>query len=91
MYFPNAFSKNSLQSIADHFAARDRIEINEEDALHFACNAIVIGNTLILNHAGSALIKRLQSLGYRAILQPVDEFLKAGGGTKCLALSLSSN
>ena len=91
MYFPNAFSKDSLQSIADHFATQDRIEINEEDALHFACNAIVIGNTLILNHAGSALIKRLQSLGYRAILQPVDEFLKAGGGTKCLALSLSSN
>ena len=91
MYYPNAFSVDSLQSIKENIPAENRIEINEEDAIHFACNAITIENTLILNHASPTLIDRLQSLGYRVILKPVGEFLKAGGGNKCLALSLTSN
>ena len=91
MYYPGAFSEESLQSIEEYFPARDRIEIDEEDAIHFACNAIAIENSLILNHASPALVIRLQALGYRVILNPVDEFLKAGGGNKCLALSLTSN
>ena len=88
MYFPKAFSKESRQTIEAHFAPKDRIEINEEDGLYFACNAVVIENNLILNHASPTLITRLASLGYQAILTPVDEFLKAGGGTKCLVLCL---
>ena len=91
MYYPGAFSEDSLQSIEEYFPALNRIEIDEEDAIHFACNAIVIENNLILNHARSSLVIRLQTLGYRVILNPVDEFLKAGGGNKCLALSLTSN
>ncbi len=91
MYYPGAFSEDSLQSIEEYFPALNRIEIDEEDAIHFACNAIVIENNLILNHASPALVIRLQTLGYRVILNPVDEFLKAGGGNKCLALSLTSN
>jgi N-dimethylarginine dimethylaminohydrolase len=91
MYFPKAFSIKSLQVIKDNFSASNRIEIDEEDAIYFACNAIVIGNNMILNHASRTLSDRLKSLGYRLILKPVSEFLKAGGGTKCLALSLSSN
>ena len=91
MYYPGAFSEESLQSIEEYFPARDRIEIDEEDAIHFACNAIAIENNLILNHTSPALIIRLQTLGYRVILKPVGEFIKAGGGNKCLALSLTSN
>jgi arginine dihydrolase len=88
MYFPQAFSQESRLTIEAHFAAEDRIEIDEEDGLYFACNAVVIENNLILNNASPALIHRLDSLGYRAILTPVGEFLKAGGGTKCLVLCL---
>ena len=91
MYYPGAFSEDSLQSIEEYFPARDRIEINEEDAIHFACNAIAIENNLILNHVSPALKIRLQTLGYRVILKPVGEFIKAGGGNKCLALSLTGN
>jgi len=91
MYYPGAFSEDSLQSIEEYFPALNRIEIDEEDAIHFACNAIVIESNLILNHASPALVIRLQTLGYRVILNPVDEFLKAGGGNKCLAASLTSN
>jgi N-dimethylarginine dimethylaminohydrolase len=89
MYYPGAFSTDSLQSIRANIPAQNRIEIAEEDALHFACNAIAIENNLILNHASPGLIHRLQSLGYRVILNPVGEFLKSGGSNKCLALSLT--
>ncbi len=88
MYFPQAFSQESRQTIEAHFAIEDRIEIDAEDGLYFACNTVVVENNLILNHASPALIHRLESLGYKAILTPVDEFLKAGGGTKCLVLCL---
>lgn len=88
MYFPNAFSKDSLQTIEAHFAEKDRIAVDEENALYFVCNAIVADNNLILNHASPTLIDRLASLGYRTTLTPVSEFLKAGGGAKCLALRL---
>lgn len=91
MYYPGAFSENSLQSIKNHFSEQNRIEIDEEDALHFACNAISIEENLILNYASPHLIHRLQSLGYQTIIKSVSEFLKAGGGNKCLALSLSNN
>jgi N-dimethylarginine dimethylaminohydrolase len=91
LYYPGAFSKDSLQSIKEHFSAKDRIEIDEEDALHFACNSIVAGKNMISNHASANLVRKIQALGYRVILRPVGEFLKAGGGNKCLALSIPNN
>ena len=91
MYYPNAFSEEALHSIEEIFSAKDRIEIDEEDALYFACNAITIKNTLILNHASTHLKQKIWSFGYRTIFCPIGEFLKAGGGNKCLALSLSNN
>ena len=84
------FHKDKL-SIEKYFSGQNRIEIDEEDAIHFSCNAIVVQNNLILNHASTGLMSKLQSLGFRVVLNPVSEFLKAGGGNKCLALSLSSN
>ncbi|MDH5552460.1 MAG: arginine deiminase-related protein [Nitrosomonas sp.] len=88
MYYPGAFSQDSRQTIEAHFATKDRIEVDEENALYFVCNAIVADNNLILNHASPSLISTLAALGYRTTLTPVSEFLKAGGGTKCLALCL---
>ncbi len=88
MYYPPAFSQESRQIIENNFTAENRLEIDEENALYFACNTVVIEHNLILNHASSALINLLASLGYQTILTPVDEFLKAGGGTKCLVLCL---
>ncbi len=88
MYYPPAFSQESRQTIEANFASEDRLEIDEENALYFACNAVVSENNLILNYVSPSLISKLASLGYQAILTPVDEFLKAGGGTKCLVLCL---
>jgi N-dimethylarginine dimethylaminohydrolase len=89
MYFPQAFDLASLKSIEAFYPASKRIIVTEKDALHFACNAINVGRTLILNEIGSPLAHRLESLGFHVVQVNLSEFLKAGGAAKCLVMKLS--
>jgi len=89
MYFPGAFDAASQSRIEAHYPEEKRIPIDEADALHFACNAINVGRTILLNQISTELRDRLQGLGFRAVQVQLSEFLKAGGAAKCLALRLS--
>ena len=89
MYYPAAFDAASLKSIETHIRPENRIIVAEEDALHFACNAVLVDRTLFLNHASPELIQLLEQKGYTPAIQPVSEFLKAGGANKCLTLALT--
>ena len=89
MYFAAAFDADSLARIEKHFLPRKRITVSEADALRFACNAVNVGRTIVLNHISDALRDQLQSLGFRVVQVVLTEFLKAGGAAKCLALRLS--
>ena len=89
MYFAAAFDADSLARIEKHFLPRKRITVSEADALRFACNAVNVGRTIVLNHVSDALRDQLQSLGFRVVQVVLTEFLKAGGAAKCLALRLS--
>ena len=89
MYFAAAFDADSLARIEKHFLPRKRITVSEADALRFACNAVNVGRTIVLNHVSNALRDQLRSLGFRVVQVVLTEFLKAGGAAKCLALRLS--
>lgn len=89
MYYPAAFDAASLKTIEAHTHPENRIIVSEEDAHHFACNAVLIDRALFLNHAGPKLIQLLEQKGYTPVIQPVSEFLKAGGANKCLTLALT--
>lgn len=89
MYYPAAFDAASLKSIEAHIRPENRIIVSDEDAVHFACNAVLVDRVLFLNHAGPKLIQLLEQKGYTPIVQPVSEFLKAGGANKCLTLALT--
>jgi len=89
MYFSAAFDAASLARIEAHYAAEKRIPVGEADALRFACNAINVGRTIVLNEISSGLHDQLQALGFRVVQVRLSEFLKAGGAAKCLALRLS--
>ena len=89
MYYPAAFDAPSLKVIEAHIRPENRIVVSGEDALRFACNAVLVGRTLFMNHAGPELTQLLEQKGYTPIIQPVSEFLKAGGATKCLTLALT--
>ena len=88
MYYPPAFDDESRAAIEKHVAADKRIAIDEEDALSFACNAVNMDNTVVVNRATGAFVKALGRKGFEVIQTPLSEFMKAGGSAKCLTLRL---
>jgi N-dimethylarginine dimethylaminohydrolase len=65
-----------------------RIEVAPDEAARFACNAVVVGNHVVLNTGCPKLEAHLQQAGFLTHATPLDEFLKAGGSAKCLTLRL---
>ena len=88
LYYPPAFDEASRKAIEKRIPAARRISISEEDALSFACNAVNIGETVIVNRATPALVDALAAKGFDVIQTPLSEFMKAGGSAKCLTLRL---
>ncbi len=86
LYFPGAFDSYGQKVIRKHIPSL--IEVAEEEAARFACNAVVIGKTVILNAGSDLLASALEKEGFRCIAVELDEFLKAGGSAKCLTLRL---
>ena len=91
LYYGPAFDAPSRQRIESLVAPDRRIEVGDEDAYGFACNAVRLGNTLITSHATGELRKALDAWGYEVITTPLTEFIKAGGAAKCLSLVLDQD
>lgn len=91
VYFPAAFDDPSLAEIRRRVPADKRIEVGEEDALHFTCNAVRLGDTIVTNYATPPLQERLAGWGYTVKTCCVDEFLLAGGAAKCLTMLLQQD
>jgi len=91
MYYPAAFDKRSLELIHSYFDVSDQIEVSDEDAQSFCCNAVQIGNSLILNKASDSLRKKLETWDFEVITTDLSEFILAGGAAKCLCLLLDQN
>lgn len=89
MYYPPAFAADSRFALYRLVPADLRIEVDEADALAFACNALPLGSTLVLNRASARLRGRLAEFGLDVVETPVDEFIRAGGAVKCLTLVLA--
>jgi len=88
LYYPPAFSAASLLAIEARVPAHRRIACDAGDALAFACNAINIDTTLIVNHLSDTLADTLAARGFTVEQTDLTEFMKAGGAAKCLTLAL---
>jgi N-dimethylarginine dimethylaminohydrolase len=88
LYYPAAFDAAARAAIEARVPARRRIAVDEADALSFACNAVNIGDVVVLARASALLRAALENAGYRVVETPLAEFLKAGGSAKCLTLRL---
>jgi N-dimethylarginine dimethylaminohydrolase len=88
LYFPQAFDPASRATIEERVPGALRIAVSEEDALSFACNAVAVGRTVVLNRATTALVDALARRGFAVVQTPLSEFMKAGGSAKCLTLRL---
>jgi N-dimethylarginine dimethylaminohydrolase len=89
MYYPAAFDAESVEVIRALTPASKRIEVAEEDALSFACNAVEVDGRIFMNDASPVLRARLTQAGLVPVLTPLTEFLKAGGAAKCLTLDVT--
>ena len=88
LYYPPAFDEASRAVIEKRIPAAKRIAIDEEDALGFACNAVNIDSTVIVNRATPRFVQALAKKGFDVVQTPLSEFMKAGGSAKCLTLRL---
>jgi len=88
LYYPPAFDDVSRAAIEERVPAAKRIAISEEDALGFACNAVNIDATVVVNRATPAFVQALARKGFDVVQTPLSEFMKAGGSAKCLTLRL---
>jgi N-dimethylarginine dimethylaminohydrolase len=86
IYYPPAFDAYGRKVIETHIP--QVLAVKEPEALRFACNAVVVGKTVVLNTGCDRLAADLKSRGYQPIATELDEFLKAGGSAKCLTLRL---
>ena len=89
LYYPPAFDSYSNRVIEMRVPESKRIAIAESDAVTFACNAVNIDRTVVMNKASDELKQRLATAGFQVIETPLTEFLKAGGAAKCLTLRVT--
>ncbi len=89
LYYPPAFDEASNRLIEARVAPDKRLVVGEVDAVNFACNAVNVERTVIVNQVTPALKASLGSCGFAVRETPLTEFLKAGGAAKCLTLRLT--
>ena len=81
-----AFEPYSQQMIRE--TVPGLIEVPEEEALRFACNALVVEEDVVLNAGCPKTEAALRKRGFKPHALDFSEFIKAGGSAKCLALRL---
>jgi N-dimethylarginine dimethylaminohydrolase len=86
LYFPGAFDRYGRRVLESHID--QLVPVVEAEATRFACNAVVVGKTVIVNAGSDQLAADLRAAGYEVVFLELDEFLKAGGSAKCLTLRL---
>ena len=85
-YYPGAFDSYACKVIIANVP--DLIEVNEREAIRFACNAVVIGKNVVMNIGCPKISRALGERGFTVHATDTSEFLKAGGSAKCLTIRL---
>lgn len=88
MLYPDAFDPHSVDTVRRRLGRDHVIEVGSEDAFGFACNAVVLGRNIVMNHVSSELRQRLAGIGLTSVVCPVTQFMLAGGAAKCLVLRM---
>jgi N-dimethylarginine dimethylaminohydrolase len=86
LYYPGAFDAYGRRALEAGIG--ELIEVEPEEARNFACNAVVVGKTVLTNSGCPALHSALRSQGFNPRETPLSEFVKAGGSAKCLTLRM---
>ncbi|HEX4095885.1 MAG TPA: arginine deiminase-related protein [Caulobacteraceae bacterium] len=88
LYYPPAFTAETLATLRDRVPAAQRIEATAEEAAAFCVNAVNLGDQLIMARAPASLRTRLEARGYRLTEIDLDPFILSGGAAYCMTLRL---
>ena len=64
--------------------------VDDDEALSFCCNSVVVGKNIIMPTTPVRVGRKLEAWGFNVITVPVGEFMKGGGGCRCLTLALDT-
>ena len=86
LYAPTALEPDSARAIEE--LVEDPIALTADEAAAFSANSVVIGRTVVMPACSARLEALLRERGFEPVVVDVSEFLKAGGGPRCLTLAL---
>ena len=86
MYYPGAFDEYATAVLREQFP--DATEVTTDEAAYFSCNAVVVGNHIVMNKVSSRLNKIFSDRGFECHPVSLSEFIKAGGSVKCLTMRI---
>ncbi len=64
--------------------------LTDDEALSFCANSVVVDRTIVMPSTPPRVGHQLEAWGFEVVECRVDEFLKAGGGCRCLTLALDT-
>ncbi len=88
LFYPPAFTPDSLALIHQHVAPEHRLEATAEDAAAFCVNAVCIDRTIVMARAPDHVRAMLSERGYTVTDINLDPFILSGGGAYCMTLRL---
>lgn len=87
LIFMPAFETYAQMVLLENVA--DPILVPEKEALNFACNALVLGQDIVMPENCPETRRQLEGRGFRVHELNFSEFMKSGGAAKCLTLKLN--
>jgi arginine dihydrolase len=83
---PDAFTQQGCGTLAQLIP--DPVLATPEEGMMFCANSIVVGRTILMPGCTPRLGRLLECRGFEVVVCDVSEFLKGGGGCRCLTLAL---
>jgi N-dimethylarginine dimethylaminohydrolase len=88
LFTPEAFAPESAALIRE--LVPNPIEVPVGIAAAFSCNAMPVGTCVVSSAASASLEPELRRAGFGVVSLEMGEFMKSGGGVRCLSLPLDA-
>lgn len=88
MFAPEALAEDSARLVME--SVERVVEVPIDVAAGFACNAMPVGSCVVSSLAALRLQPALADIGWSVVGLEMGEFMKSGGGVRCLTLPLET-
>jgi N-dimethylarginine dimethylaminohydrolase len=66
----------------------EALVLEDDEALSLCANSVVVGTNVFMPACSPRVGRQLEAWGFQPVVCDVSEFVKAGGGCRCLTLAL---